>query len=85
MAPEWGGWHIRGHVETKVSRKTRNLDDPSIVAEFGRRPENKYECSTVAAYKSGELDLYHRLAMSPMMCIRISFGRSGVERGAANV
>jgi hypothetical protein len=35
--------------------------------------------------KVGELDLYHRLAMSPMRCIRLSFGRSGVERGAANV
>jgi hypothetical protein len=38
--------------ETKVSIKTRELDDALILAQLVRRPENKNECSTVAAYKS---------------------------------
>jgi hypothetical protein len=56
-------------------------------------PQNGEDCifaatlehETKVSLKTRELDLHHRLAMSAMMRIRLSFWRSGVERGAAKV
>jgi hypothetical protein len=73
-------WH-----ETKVSLKTRELDGALIVAQLARRPRTNMNAALWRPIKAGELDPHHRLAMSAVTCIRLSFGRSGVERGAVGL
>jgi hypothetical protein len=86
MAPEWEDCIFAATLEheIKVSIKTRELDDDLIVAQRVRRPGTNMNAALWRPIKVGELDPHHRLAMSPMTCIRLSFGWSGVERGAAS-